>query len=230
MIAAAPVVVGGVVITAAGVAAFFSGASLAIDIYDKVTGQYELTQQWWKYDRTIITKYRGVDIEQRWLAEQPSVGANWKYRYTCKSEQFSENKYIDLRNEFSIAHNGSSLGDVPLEVRNSSCGYYVQNNYDSGPNPYFVGINRTEFHVRCNLSWKTNPWSTPASKRIALILLNWTPELQECEEASRYRSTSAPFPGEVPANGWGNIAVRSYWLNGSMIQLSSGEGAGLGVK
>ncbi len=109
MIAAAPVVVGGVVITAAGVAAFFSGASLAIDIYDKVTGQYELTQQWWKYDRTIITKYRGVDIEQRWLAEQPSEGSNWKYRYTCKSEQFSENKYIELRNEFSIAHNGSSL-------------------------------------------------------------------------------------------------------------------------
>ncbi len=98
------------------------------------------------------------------------------------------------------------MGDVPLEVRDSICEYWIEDDY-SEPNlvtqRLFSYSNQTQFQVRCKLSYKNSPWRTPEKKSVTLTLLDWTPELNSCEEASRYRSTRASFPGEIPANGTG---------------------------
>ncbi len=127
------------------------------------------------------------------------------------------------------------MGDVPLEVRDSICEYWIEDDY-SEPNlvtqRLFSYSNQTQFSVRCKLSWKNEnaPWYMPLEKKVTLTLLDWTPGLNNCEEASRYRSKSAPFSVTIPSNGWGNITVKSRWWYGSMIQLSCGEGAGIAVK
>lgn len=233
IIAAAPVIIGGVVITAAYIAAFCACATLVITLYDHTVGCfYEVEQTKWKYDRSIRTVYGGVEILQNWVEEQPNAAGSWNYYYRCQSENFSDKTIYSNRDKFSVAEYGS-MGDVPLEVRDSICEYWVEDDY-SEPNRVtqrlFSYSNKTQFNVRCKLSYKNSPWIVPREKSVTLTLLNWTPELNSCEEASRYRSTSASFPGKIPANGAGNIAVKSRWLNGSMINLSHGEGAGIAVK
>ena len=233
IMAVGQVIIGGVVITAASIAAFCAGATLLITVWDHTVGCfYEVEQTKWRYDRSIRTVYRGVEILQSWAAVQPNAAGNWNYYYRCQSESFSDKTTYSHRDEFSIAEYGS-MGDVPLEVRDSRCEYWVEDDY-SEPNRMtqrlFSYSNQTEFQVRCKLSYKNSPWFVPQEKHVTLTLLNWTPELNNCEEASRYRSTSASFNGTIPANGTGNIAVKSRWLNGSMINLSHGEGAGIAVK
>lgn len=231
-IAALPLVILGIVITAEGIAAFCAGATLVITLYDHTGGFYEFEQTKWRYDRSIRTVYGGVEILQNWAAVQPNAAGSWNYYYRCQSENFSDKTIYSNRDEFSVAEY-ESMGDVPLEVRDSRCEYWVEDDY-SEPNRVtqrlFSYSNQTQFQVRCKLSYKNSPWRTPEKKSVTLTLLDWTPELNSCEEASRYRSTSASFPGKIPANGTGNIAVKSYWLNGSMINLSHGEGAGIAVK
>lgn len=216
--------------SAEALTALCAGATLIITLWDH-RGQFEVEQSMRQYIRKIKTEYRGVIIDQKWIADFPDGGGNAKYYYECKSENFSDKTTYWHQNNFSIAEHGST-GDVPLEVRNSRCEYWVEDDY-SEPNRMtqrlFSYSNQTEFHIRCKLSWKTIPWSPPQAKRVTLTLNNWTPELQACDEASRYRSTSASFPGEVPANGSGSIPVRSRWQSGSMINLSHGEGAGIAI-
>ena len=233
IIAAAPLIIGGIVITAASIGAFCAGATLLITLWDHTVGCfYEVEQTKWRYDRSIRTVYRGVEILQKWAAVQPNAAGNWNYYYRCQSENFSDKTIYSNRDEFSVAEYGS-MGDVPLEVRDSRCEYWVEDDY-SEPNRMtqrlFSYSNQTQFQVRCKLSYKNSPWRTPEKKSVTLTLLDWTPELNSCEEASRYRSTRASFDGEIPANGTANIVVKSYWLNGSMINLSHGEGAGIAVK
>lgn len=232
-IAAAPLVVFGAKITWDLFIGFCAGATLLITVYDRAKGDFFYVEPTrWRYERNIGTNYKGVRIEQCWIQEQLNVGGSMKYRYTCKSESFTDKNSYEHRNEFSISEWGS-MGDVPLEVRDSMCSYWMEDDY-SEPNlmtqKLFTYSNRTQFSVRCKLSWTTPQWITPTAKRVNLKLLDWTPELNSCEEASRYRSASASFPGEIPANGWGNITVKSYWLNNSMIQLSCGPGAGMAVE
>jgi hypothetical protein len=233
-IAVAPLVILGVKITCEAIGAFCAGAILLITLYDHTRGYFEVEQQKWRYERGTRTVYKEIEIEQRWIAEQLNVAGNWKYRYTCQSEHFSEKKYIELRNEFTISECGS-MGDVPLEVRDSICEYWIEDDY-SEPNrvtqKLFSYSNQTQFSVRCKLSWKNEnaPWRMPQQKDVTLTLLDWTPELNNCEEASRYRSTRASFPGTIPANGLGNITVKSRWSSGSMIQLSCGPNAGIAVE
>jgi len=180
----------------------------------------------WKYDRKITTKYGGVKIEQNWLSEHPQEAGNWKCRYTCKSDQFTESKTYLQTNEFPVAEMGSS-GDVPLEVRDSSCDRWIEDGLEG---QLYQFINKTQFHLRTKVTWKIAPWYTPESKKVKAVLVNWTPELQRCDEESRYRFTDASFNGDVPSNGEGEIVVKSYWLNNSTIQLSSGPGAGIAFK
>ncbi len=178
----------------------------------------------WKYDRKTTTKYSGLRIDVNWVAEQPNVGANWKCRYTNKWDQFIE-QYVNT-NEFTIAEMGSS-GDVQLEVRDSSCDRWVGDVVDG---QLYQWINKTQFHYRTKVSYKISPWYTPDSKTVKAVLVNWTPELQRCDEESRYRFTTASFSGDVPSNGEGEIVVKSRWLNNGTVQLSSGPGAGVTFK
>ena len=80
----------GVKITCELVGAFCAGATLVITLYDHARGYFEVAQEKWRYERGIRTVYKDVEIQQRWIKEQPNVGGNWQYRYTCQSEQFSE--------------------------------------------------------------------------------------------------------------------------------------------
>lgn len=222
MFAALPLITAGTVAILALVVA--TGTLFLVVIRDS-TGNYELAGRMWKYDRKFTTKYGGVKIDQNWVAEQPNIGANWKFRYTCKSDQFTEQPNVRT-NEFTIAEMGSS-GDVPLEVRNSSCDRWVG---DAVEGQLYQWINQTQFHLRTKVAYKISPWYTPDSKKINAVLVNWTPELQRCDEESRYRFTTASFSGDVPSNGEGEIVVQSRWLNNSTIQLSSGPGAGIAFK
>ena len=233
-IAAVPLVIFGVKITYELIGAFCAGATLIITLYDHTRGYFEVAQEKWRYERGIRTVYKDVEIQQRWIAEQPNVGGNWKHWYRCKSESFTDKTIYDHTDEFSIAEYGS-MGDVPLEVRDSKCEYWVEDDYSETnrmTQRLFSYSNQTQFSVRCKLSWKNQnaPLRTPQQKDVTLTLLDWTPELNNCEEASRYRSTRASFPGAIPANGWGNITVKSRWSYGSMIQLSCGPGAGIAVE
>ena len=222
MFAALPVIAAGTVATLALVVA--TGTLFLVVIRDS-TGNYELAGRMWKYDREITTKYGGVKIDQKWVAEQPNIGANWKFRYTCKSDQFTEQPNVRT-DEFTIAEMGSS-GDVPLEVRNSSCDRWVGDDVDG---QLYQWINKTQFHFRTKVSYKISPWYTPDSKTVKAVLVNWTPELQRCDEESRYRFTTASFSGDVPSNGEGQIVVQSRWLNNGTVQLSSGPDAGVAFK
>jgi hypothetical protein len=55
IIAAAPLIIGGVLITAGSIAAFCAGATLLITLWDHTGGLYEVEQTKWKYDRSIRT-------------------------------------------------------------------------------------------------------------------------------------------------------------------------------
>jgi len=221
MFAALPLLAAGTVVYIT--LAIATGTLFFLVIRD-TTGNYELAGRMWKYDRKTTTKYSGLRIDVNWVAEQPNVGANWKFRYTNKCDQFSE-QYVHT-NEFTIAEMGSS-GDVPLEVRDSSCDRWVGDVVDG---QLYQWINKTQFHYRTKVSYKISPWYTPDSKTVKAVLVNWTPELQRCDEESRYRFTTASFSGDVPSNGEGEIVVKSRWLNNGTVQLSSGPGAGVAFK
>jgi hypothetical protein len=221
MFAALPVIAAG---TVAIIALAVASGTLFLVVIRDSTGNYELAGRMWKYDRKTTTKYSGLRIDVNWVAEQPNVGANWKCRYTNKCDQYIE-QYVRT-DEFTIAEMGSS-GDVQLEVRDSSCDRWVGDVVDG---QLYQWINKTQFHYRTKVSYKISPWYTPDSKTVKAVLVNWTPELQRCDEESRYRFTTASFSGDVPSNGEGEIVVKSRWLNNGTVQLSSGPGAGVAFK
>lgn len=105
-IAALPLVIWGIVITAEGIAAFCAGATLVITLYDHTGGFYEFEQTKWRYDRSIRTVYGGVEILQNWAAVQPNAAGSWNYYYRCQSENFSDKTIYSNRDEFSVAEYG----------------------------------------------------------------------------------------------------------------------------
>lgn len=153
--------------TVAILALFVATGTLFLVVIRDSTGNYELAGRMWKYDRKTTTKYKGVKIDQTWVAEQPNIGANMKFRYTCKSDQFTEQTKVST-DEFTIAEMGSS-GDVPLEVRDSWCDRW----FGDGPEEQlYQWINKTQFHFRTKVSYKLSPWYTPDSKTVKAVLVN----------------------------------------------------------
>lgn len=196
-------------------------------IINSIRGQIELSGDISKYTRSITTKYGGIKIEQTWQAEQGRKSGDWRYLYTCESPQFTDKKSITSIKPFEISENGSRYGDVPLEVRNFSCTYnYPQ---EGGGYQVYSFDNQTEFQVKVVSKYNFTPWLGGNKERVAVLLLNWTPERRNCDPIMGFPNTYQSFGGEVPVNGFGYITVRSYKFNGNFINLSSGDGAGFGV-
>jgi len=217
--------------TAGGVrdiAGWYSSAWGWAETVSGISGELYLDGDISKYTRSITTNYKGVRIEQRWEAEQNRRSGNWRYLYKCESKQFTDQTSIVKSEPFEIGENGSKYSDVPLEVRKFSCSY----SYPVGDgtfNLYSID-NQTEFQVRVNAKYTKSPWLGGATARIAVNLVNWTPERQNCDPVMGMGLPiiNTSFGNDIPANGVGYITVQSYKRDGNWINLSHGEGAGIG--
>lgn len=213
--------------TVAVVAAGIAGAELLRQTYIDSRGEISMDTELWKYDRRIFTSYKDVDITQTWLTEISSDGKSARYKYTCYSPQFTDLKTIVKTNEFELIVAGSNLyGSVPLEVRKHTCTYSAPQG--DGSHTDYTFQNETKFQFRAKIRYVKTPYFINSTYTVQALLNNWTREQSNCHPISTYPYSFAYFSEPVPINGTGYIKVESRKIDSYILNLSSGDGAGVG--
>lgn len=213
--------------TVAVVAAGIAGAELFRQTIVDGRGEISINTDLWKYERTISTSYKGVDIQQSWISEAAQDGKTVRYKYTCYSPQFTDQKTIINTNEFELIVAGSRLyGSVPLEVRNYNCTYSAPQGDGSVAEYSFK--NTTKFQFKTQIKYIKTPFFPNNTYTVQAMLNNWTREQSNCHPISTYPYSFAYFTEPVPINGTGYIKVESRKMDSYIINLSSGDGAGVG--
>jgi len=213
--------------TAATVAAVIAGAELLRQTVADSKGEINIDSELWKYNRRIFTSYKGVNITQTWITEIDQYGKTARYKYTCSSPQFTEKQTIINTNQFDLRMFGSELfGDVPLEVRQFKCSYSYPS--PDEPGQVYTYENDTDFRLRVKLKYIKTPYFPKSTYTVAALLSGWTREQADCSPNSTYFRSNEYFSAPIPANGTGEIIVKSKKVESFILNLSSGSGSGVG--